>query len=200
VSIVKHSIYAKYKNVMLRPVMPEEIENLRCWRNDPDNAKYLRPIETITPEMQLAWYERDMQDADRYTFAVEETDYIKQIVGSIALNNFQDDSAESNSVLLGDKRARGVAPTMMLLALHIAYTYFDCAKVYGTVNTKNIPSIMTNQKVGYEKIGKHEITWGGEEYDIVITKDRFYNLNPEMRYVKIHTDCQYTFLRETTGV
>lgn len=196
---MKHSIYAKYKNALIRPVMPDDIENLRCWRNDPDNAKYLRPIGTITPEIQLEWYEKDLKDVDRYTFAVEETESIKQIVGSWTLNNFKDDSAESNSLMLGNKNARGIVPTMMMLVLHIAYTYFECAKVYGSVNTKNIPAVMTNLKVGYEKVGKHEIAWGGEEYDMVITKERFYYLNPKMRTVQIHTDWQYEYCRETIG-
>ena len=196
---MKHSIYAKYKNVMLRPIMPDDIENLRCWRNDPDNAKYLRPIGTITPEMQLAWYEKDLQNVNNYTFVVEETESIKQIVGSVALYDFKDDSAESGSLMLGNKDARGVAPTIILLVLHIAYTQFGCAKVYASINTKNISAVMTNLKAGYEKIGKHELAWGGEEYDVVLTKERFYYLNPEMYTVQIHTDWQYECRQEIIG-
>lgn len=185
---MKHSIYAKYKNVMLRPVTPDDIENLRCWRNDPNNAKYLRPIGIITPEMQLVWYEEDLKNVNIYTFAVEETEGIKQIVGSVALYDFQDDYVESGSLMLGNKNARGIVPTIIKLVLHIAFTHFKCARVYASVNTKNIPSVMTNIKVGFEKIGKFESAWGDEGYDLVMTKEKFYYSYPEVCTVQIHTD------------
>lgn len=52
---LNHNYCAECGNVKLRPLIREDIEALRIWRNDKEKTKYLRQIDYITPEMQQAW-------------------------------------------------------------------------------------------------------------------------------------------------
>lgn len=184
---MKHAIYANYKNVMLRPVMPDDIENLRCWRNDPDNAKFLRPIGTITPETQQAWYEKDLNDNDTYTFGIVETESLHCLVGSIALYNFKTTTCEQGRSLLGDKRARGIALPAFTLVHHIAYSILGMEKIVAESNKKNISSIMLCKKLGFVVCGEHN-AYNAEHWEFEQDSTIFYNLHPEVKNVQIHTD------------
>ena len=195
---MKHSIYAKYKNVMLRPIMPDDIENLRCWRNDHDNAKYLRPIGTITPEMQLTWYEKDLNENDSYTFGIVETKDLHCLVGSIALYDFNGTTCEQGRSLIGDKRARGVALPAFVLVHHIAYSLLGIEKIVAESNKKNISSVMLCGKLGLVVCGEHR-TYNAEHWEFEQNSDMFYNLHPEVKNIQIYTDWQYECRQEIIG-
>ena len=184
---MKHGIYAKYKNVMLRPIMLDDIEYLRCWRNDPENAKYLRPIGTITPEMQLSWYENDLNDTNSYTFGIVETEVLKSLVGSIALYNFKEKTCEQGRSILGDKRARGVTLSAFALVHHIAYSLFGIEKIVAETNKNNISSIMLCRKLGFEVCGEHH-EYNAEHWDYEQDADMFYKANHEVKNIQIYTD------------
>ena len=88
---MKHCIEMQIENVMIRPLLLEEIELLRRWRNNPENSKYLRSIPFITPEMRWKWYEKDLLDDNCMTFAIIETGKLNRIVGSMSIYNFKQD-------------------------------------------------------------------------------------------------------------
>jgi RimJ/RimL family protein N-acetyltransferase len=178
--------------------MSDDIENLRCWRNDPDNTKYLRPIGTITPEMQRAWYEKDLNDNDSYTFGIVETKELHCLVGSIALYNFKGTTCEQGRSLLGDKRARGVALPAFVLIHHIAYSLFGIEKIVAEVNKQNISSIMLCRKLGFVVCGEHR-GYNAEHWEFEQDSDMFYNLYSEVKSIQIHTDWQCECRREFIG-
>ena len=67
-----HEFRYEYKNVILRPLNKNDIEQLRGWRNNPDNTCYLKQIPYITPQMQIDWYKRYQNDNDEICFAIIE--------------------------------------------------------------------------------------------------------------------------------
>ena len=69
---VNHQYHASYENIMLRPLERKDIENLRVWRNDATQTRFLRKIDHITPEMQEKWYESYLKDNDTIAFAIED--------------------------------------------------------------------------------------------------------------------------------
>ena len=54
---MKHHYSAVYGEVTIRPLERKDIENLRIWRNDASQTRFLRNIGHITREMQEKWYE-----------------------------------------------------------------------------------------------------------------------------------------------
>ena len=85
-----HKYSAGLENVRLRPLRKEDIEKLRIWRNDPDISRFLSPIPYITENMQEKWFEKYLLDPDELIFAIEETDCLNRMVGSLSLYNFKD--------------------------------------------------------------------------------------------------------------
>ena len=85
---MNHQYHASYENIMLRPLERKDIENLRVWRNDATQTRFLRKIDHITPEMQEKWYESYLKDNDTIAFAIEETEHLHRMVGSLSLYDF----------------------------------------------------------------------------------------------------------------
>ena len=82
---MRFDYFAEYKHVRIRPLEERDIEKIRIWRNDSDNTDFLRDIGEITPEMQLNWYKKDIEDDTSCTFAIEEISELNRIVGSVAI-------------------------------------------------------------------------------------------------------------------
>ena len=59
------------KAVILRPVVPDDLEPLRVWRNRPEYRQYFREHRDISPAMQQAWYENTvLNDPCTHMFAI----------------------------------------------------------------------------------------------------------------------------------
>ena len=82
-----------------------DIENLRVWRNDKSKTQFLKPIGEITPEMQLEWFKKYLDNQDEITFAIEETKDLNRMVGSVTLYNFHGKVAEVGKIQIGDREA-----------------------------------------------------------------------------------------------
>lgn len=104
---MNHQYHASYENIMLRPLERKDIENLRVWRNDATQTRFLRKIDHITPEMQEKWYESYLKDNDTIAFAIEETEHLHRMVGSLSLYDFREEQAEIGRLQVGDMEARG---------------------------------------------------------------------------------------------
>ena len=74
--------------IVLQEIMPESIEQLRCWRNDPELRQYFREWKDITPDQQTKWYRERGNNTDpqhvyfqimlKDQMALAENDAIKQ--------------------------------------------------------------------------------------------------------------------------
>ncbi len=59
------------REVILRPIVPDDLEPLRRWRNRPDYRQYFREYRDISPVMQQAWYEKTvLGDPCTHMFAI----------------------------------------------------------------------------------------------------------------------------------
>ena len=168
---MKHCIEMQIENVMIRPLLLEESELLRGWRNNPENAKYLRSIPFITPEMQLKWYEKDLLDDNCMTFAIIETGKLNRIVGSMSIYNFKQDQVEVGKILVGDPEAHGflVGTNAFRAAVKVAFDVLQKEKVVLHVFSDNISAVKSYVKAGFKIEEKHVVD-GKEEYIMSIDK------------------------------
>ena len=104
---MNHNYEITYKNVRLCPLSEKDIENLRVWRNDEGNSKYLRKIPYITPDGQRNWFDDYLKNEDEFCFSIIENQNLKRVVGSLSLYNFHEDSCEFGKILIGDNEAHG---------------------------------------------------------------------------------------------
>ena len=166
---MKHNLKASYLNVCLRPLDKNDIENLRVWRNDKDATKYLRQIPYITPEMQAKWYENYLTQNDQITFAIDETNTLNKMVGSVSLYDITDTQAEFGRIQIGEKEAhgKGIGKLATIIILYIGFCKLNLTKIIATVNKQNAPACKIYFNVGFKIVGEHS-TPNGDEYDIEI--------------------------------
>lgn len=125
--------------------------------------------------MQSAWFEKYLKNQDEITFAIVETGKLNRIIGSLALYDFTEDSAEIGKIQIGDPEAHGCGYGSMsiALALGIAFSELGRKRVTASVNQSNIPSYKSFLKVGFTVIGEHPSVVGGTEDILQISCHEF---------------------------
>jgi len=167
---MKHNIEYTHKNIKLAPISPNDIEQLRHWRNEAV-TKFLSKIDYITKEKQATWYQKDLENEDCYSFAIHETEELKDIIGSVALYHFNGKCAELGRIFIGNVHAggKGYGYIAIALSLKIAFNEFDLDEVIAYVHEENIAALTNNKKAGFRVIGRDE----KNELKIRITKEEY---------------------------
>lgn len=180
---VKHNYLAEYKNIRIRPINERDLECLRKWRNDPLLSKYLRPIERITSIQQEKWYKEYLHDPDVIFFGIEEGESHKSLVGSVAIYDFNGNTAESGKIVIGNPLAKGkgIGCRAEALAIHIGFSCLGMTSFIRRVTVGNIPSLRISERLGFEKIKETSTAWGSREEIFHITDKDFYSKNPEYK-------------------
>ena len=116
-----HDLEIHHKGITLRPLSHCDIESLRAWRNDPENSRYLRKLPLISQEDQEAWFRRYLQEEGSYCFAIVDG---KTLVGSVALYDVSEGSAEFGRLMIGEKKgcgygSRATEAVLRLSLIHI---------------------------------------------------------------------------------
>lgn len=170
---------AEYKNVKIRSLEESDIENIRIWRNDPQNTIFLRDIGLITPKMQKRWFEHEQCDDTCKTFAIEEIGELNRIVGSVSIYDIQGKAAEIGRMMIGDPQARGkkVGYYSLILAMHVGCQKLGIDQYRLEVHEDNIPAKKVYFRAGFEDVGKHRFIKGGYELDMKINMEQFYEKN-----------------------
>ena len=56
--------------IIMRPVVEDDLDMLRRWRNDPQISQQMISQQEITEEQQLAWFKRIANDAGQRHFII----------------------------------------------------------------------------------------------------------------------------------
>ena len=185
---MKHNICAEYKHVRIRPLREEDLENLRMWRNNKDMSQFLRPIDEITPEMQKEWFVKECGDISSATFAIEEIDSLKRMVGSVAIYDIKGDKAEVGKIVVGDPEAKGkkIGYYGLLLAMYVGYEKFKIEEFLGEVHEDNMSAKTNDLKAGFIVTGKHPFINGGNELEMHLPKQHFFETHDFLEDVKVY--------------
>lgn len=184
---MNHKYYAKYKNILLRPLCHDDIENLRVWRNDMHATRFLRQIGYITHEMQEKWFQNYLNNQSEITFAIVETEELNRIVGSVSLYDIFGNQAEFGKIQIGDKQAhgKGIGRVSMVMALAIGFDKLGLKKIIGCVHQENIAAHSNDIKIGFKIMGKQNSAVGGVEDIIEIDRETLYGVNNYAKDIEI---------------
>lgn len=141
-----HDYSIEYEDVFLRPLRRTDIEQLRIWRNDAANSRYIRKIPEITPEAQQKWFEDYLLDETTYTFAIE---CAGELVGSVALYDIDGGTAEFGRLMVGGSKGRGIGGKATDAALRVAFDVLGCSEVRAEVSVDNTAAIVIYSRVGF---------------------------------------------------
>lgn len=176
---MRHNYGAICQNVKLRPLEQGDIEWLRIWRNDDSQTRFLRRLDEITPQMQEKWFEKYLGNSAEIIFAIEEIEQLNRLVGSVALYNFNGDTAEIGRIQVGDPKAhgRGIGEKSFVMALLIGFQRLGLKKITASVHQENIAAHKTYIKIGFRITGHHAAPMGGIEDEIEIDENRLMEVN-----------------------
>lgn len=176
---MQHTYTALYHGIKIRPLTKKDIENLRIWRNDIEQTKFLRPIGKISSEMQEKWFKDYLMDKNQIIFAIEETHDLHRLVGSLALYDFNETEAEIGKIQIGDKEAhgRGIGRKSLAMACKIGFEHLKLTQIIAFVHQHNIASHSNFDRLGFEKIGIQDSVVGGIEDKVSINYYTFKNVN-----------------------
>lgn len=184
---MKHNYFAEFDNVRIRPLKREDIEDLRIWRNNVDQTKFLRQIGEITPEMQKRWFENYLENPYEIAFAIEEISELHRRVGSLAIYDIEDTIAEIGRIQIGDTAAsgRGIGRKSLVMAMKIGFEKLQLEKFIATVHHNNVTARTNDLRIGFEIVGEKESVVGGIEDEIEITYERLRKVNSYVDMIKI---------------
>lgn len=169
---MEHGYWIDYENVTLRPLNIEDIENLRVWRNEPKNTRYLSKIPFITKEMQAEWFERYLDNKDEICFAIVENQVLKRMVGSLSLHEFARDTCFLGKILIGDVEAHGrkVGVNASIAATKIAFDQLNIHTVNLHVFKNNTIAIKVYKEAGFAVVDEYETD--RDSIECLMTKNR----------------------------
>ena len=165
---MEHDYCASMGGVTLRPLICDDIELLRSWRNDRENSRYLRDIGYVTEESQRSWFESYLKDDTICTFAIVDEETVKRVVGSVSIYDFEDGTAEVGKILIGDARAhgRGIGRKAMILAMMIGFSEFSVKTFHAFVEPENVAAYRTYISIGFTVVEEHTSAAGRTECGI----------------------------------
>ncbi|NVO20914.1 MAG: GNAT family N-acetyltransferase [Bacteroidetes bacterium] len=140
-------IIRKY-GITLRRLTLEDIELVRQMRNSDDIRQVMQYRQEITPEMQLAWFER-INNFENYYYIVE---YQGEKIGLINDKNMDWDARTSESgVFFWDKDyIHTFIPILAsLVMLEMGFYYLDWNTSYVHVMRDNPAAIAYTKQIGY---------------------------------------------------
>jgi len=145
--------YCKFnENVRIRPLVREDLESLRNWRNDVANTVFLRRIPFITKEMQISWFEKYLLKKDELIFAIDEIESINGIVGSLSLYDIKEDECVIGKILIGntENRGRGIGHLALEAALDVAINQLGISRILLYVYRENSIALKLYKKIGFK--------------------------------------------------
>ncbi len=177
-----HTYEARFQNIAIRPLNHADIENLRVWRNNAENSRYLSPIEFISTEQQEEWFGRYLEETGTLTFAIEETAELGRMIGSVSLYNFREASAECGRIMVGDPLARGRGWGRMGISLCVAVAFarLSCEQVDLHVQKANLAALKTYSRIGFRTDGEYS-EGGISMCHMVLAKEDFFAAHSEYR-------------------
>lgn len=172
-----HDYIYEYENVHLRPLVEDDIELLRVWRNNPDNTTYLNKIPYITPENQAEWYKNYLKNDDEVCFSILENQELKRLVGSLSLYHFETESCSFGKILIGDKEAHGrkVGLNATIAATKVAFDILNLKRINLCVYLDNFVAVKIYQKAGFVVTKTYKASNGKDEYIMTMIRGESYN-------------------------
>jgi len=165
----------KRYGITLSRIKEDEIELVRCWRNDPKISKNMIYRGYITPEQQLKWFHSINNNNNSY-YIIE---YKNEKIGLINNKNIvtKDKSSEAGIFIWND--TYDFAPLLAsVLLCEIGFYIMKGGDSYAKVLKRNKRAIEYNKIIGYDVI---ENKPRSRYIKIKLTKENFKNRTEKLR-------------------
>lgn len=174
---MKHAYQFEFGNIILKPLMEKNIEELRLLRNR--EKQYFVSQYEITREGQQQWYENYLDKNDDIMFAIVKKNASDLFIGAIALYNIDwgRKTAECGRTVLDKGLApeKGVGQEATKAVCLFGFEVLKIKKIIAEVLKSNERIIKVDKRAGFYIVGEHD-----DVYDIEMTRESI-NLTGEER-------------------
>lgn len=147
--------FARY-GVRLVPLVQDDIEMVRQWRNDPKIADLMLDKTHITIEMQRQWFARLQLDNDRFYYLAWFKDQPIGVASLIGVNR-EAGSCEPGMYIYVDEYRNNIVPFCVAFALNdLAFEVLGLSQLFGKIFANNTPSIRFHEASGYRHYDEGE--------------------------------------------
>jgi UDP-4-amino-4,6-dideoxy-N-acetyl-beta-L-altrosamine N-acetyltransferase len=131
----------------------EDLETVRNWRNSPEVSKYMYTDAQITPEQQLAWFERISQDETKRYWLLR---YGDRPIGLVNIADIDHHNKRCNWGFyfgVSDLRGLGLASKVEFNVLRYVFDHLKLNKLYCELFEWNTNVIALHSKFGFRREG-----------------------------------------------
>lgn len=155
------------KEIELKPLVLEDIELVRQWRNSPLILFNMEFQKIISAEEQLLWF-NSLKNEKCYYFLITVN---SQKVGLVHLNKFENDTAHVG-LFIGNQNyvGTGISLGASVLILSFAFEELKLTKLFAKVKSSNNVAINYNQSLGFEFSDTLNDTFS----QFIITKEKYF--------------------------
>jgi RimJ/RimL family protein N-acetyltransferase len=153
---VKKICIYEYDGIRLQPIEKDDIEEIRLLRNA--NKDFFFYSREITTDEQESWFEKYLKRKDDYTFKVVKTSNTYEIIGMVALYDFQPDlkQCEFGRIIINHNKVneKGIGLKATKCACQIAFEQLGVDKIVLEVFADNIRAYKTYISAGFRETGR----------------------------------------------
>lgn len=166
--------------VVLRQIGPDDIEQVRLWRNDPEVARYMAFRDHITPEMQQRWYEGVTRRGDLY-FIIQRDDK------DIGVSNLKDidlskKDAEAGIFIVNQDMRNSLVPYLVNFCLFdFAFDDLGLQLTWAHILDDNIRAIRFNKSLGFQ--ATKELQDGTSNRKYFLEKSMYFNSSAKIKKI-----------------
>ena len=149
-----------YGSVRLRPLEPEDLDELYKWENDPSIWKVSctqTPFSRYILKKYIEESHRDIVEAKQLRLIIENLE--EKPVGAIDLFDYEPFHLRAGvGILIYDieERRRGLATDALELLMQYCKKTLGLNQLYANIGSSNFPSINLFEKSGFRKVGIKE--------------------------------------------
>ena len=188
---MKHAYSASYNFLEIRPLQKEDLESLRCWRNNAKISAYLRKINYITQEQQILWYKNYLKLPDFYFWSIIKN---SRLIGALSIYNVSGKHAEIGKIMIGDEaeHGKGYGYIAFIMAMRIGFNLLQLVSYRLFVHENNSAALRIYTKIGFNTIK----VFDNGELEMVINKQIYDEKNPINRDIILYSSPS---ISETNG-
>jgi RimJ/RimL family protein N-acetyltransferase len=150
------------EHVTLRAIEPEDLEQLRAWRNQPEFRRFFREHQEISKPMQKRWYEAVVLGDDKTRMFAIETKGSKRLLGAcgICWIDWRNRSGDFSIYLGADEMYVDdvFTPDAGRLLLKFAFGELGLHRVWAEIYSTDAPKQKLLPRLGFTKEGEHRQT------------------------------------------
>lgn len=175
----KEYIEIRKFGIVLRRLVPEYLEAIRVWRNDPKVSQWLVFQGQIEPEQQRKWFD-SLDETLNFYYVIE---YQGQLIGLVNLKNYDAAAGSAEGgIFIGEEECQnGLLAVGALLAIYdFGFQALRLKEITAYVKINNSRALRLNQALGFRKV-QNQPSRADDTELWILQSDHYYERTARMR-------------------